>query len=152
MPTNTCTQCYCAIFSIVVPSAPINVMSQSITSMTATIIWEDGPLTNPVNPPITGYRVFRNDSLVGGTIPSRELTFHSLTPFTTYSVTVIAINSVGDSEMSQAYEFTTMKERKYLHSYRLFSNFTCHCVCHYFVKCCNHSGNVSETTLLVTIC
>lgn len=93
--------------------------SESINSRTATIMWEDGPLPNPVNPPIVEYEVFLNGSSVGTTEFSESRTFilTSLTPFTNYIVTVRATNRVGNSEMSQPYVFNTMEERKSLHNY-----------------------------------
>ena len=95
------------------PNAPINVMSESVTSRNATITWEDGEMPNPVNPPITGYNVFFNNSVPVPSM-SRTVTRSDLIPFTAYIVTVTATNDIGGSEMSVPYTFTTMEEGKSL--------------------------------------
>ena len=108
---------YYILHNVVVPYAPINVMSGPITSRTADITWQDGDLPNPVNPEIISYRLslYLNGTLV--TEVDALLTTTTLTgliPFTDYVVTVIANNRIGDSVMSLPHSFTTLEEGKIL--------------------------------------
>ena len=112
MHTHAHTQyCCCILHTIVVPNAPMNVMSESITSRMATIRWQDGALLNPVNPPIIEYTIFLNDSSEG-TAQSTTIILNDLIPFTSYTVSVVATNRIGDSAMSQPLKFTTLEEGK----------------------------------------
>ena len=84
-------------------------MSESVTSRTAEISWEDGALPNPVNPEIMEYSVYLNGSLAV-TVTVRNAALDGLLPFVIYSVTVIARNRIGDSLMSESHIFSTLEE------------------------------------------
>lgn len=110
------TLCRCYVFiailhTIVVPNPPINVILVSVTARTANIRWQDGELPNPVNPGIMNYTVFLNGSQRNVTVNNAAL-LTDLLPFTNYTVTIIATNRIGNSDMSTPYMFTTMEEGK----------------------------------------
>ena len=80
----------------------------------ATIMWLPGNLPNPLNPVITVYSVYLNDSFVNSS-KSTSAILSNLTPFTTYIVTVTARNVIGESDMSEPHTFTTMEEGNFTH-------------------------------------
>ena len=103
------------MYTLVVPSPPINVMSELITSRMASITWKAGILPSLPVLLITEYNVFLNGTLINSNV-NRTVTLSDLIPFTTYIVTVTARNAIGDSEMSEPHVFTTMEEGKILRS------------------------------------
>ena len=116
MYTHAHTQyCCCILHTVVVPNAPMNVMSESVTSRMATITWQNGAPPNPANPPIIEYTIFLNDSSEG-TAQSTMIILDGLIPFTSYTVSIVARNRIGYSTMSQPHQFTTMEEGKILYN------------------------------------
>ena len=111
MYTGCGQYCCCILHTVVVPNAPINVMSESVTSRMATITWQDGTLPNPVHPPIIDYTISLNDSSEY-TAQSTMIILDGLIPFTSYTVSVVATNIIGNSVMSQSHQFTTLEEGK----------------------------------------
>ena len=72
-------------------------------------MWLPGNSSNPLNPMITVYSVYLNDSFVNSSTNISAI-LSNLAPFTTYIVTVTARNVIGKSNMSEPHTFTTLDE------------------------------------------
>ncbi len=79
------------------PTVPTNVLAQALSPSAIGLTWT--PSIDNIG--VTGYKIFRNGSLIGpGT--STSFTDMGLQPSTTYSYTVLAFDSVGN-ESEQSY-------------------------------------------------
>jgi spore germination protein YaaH len=73
------------------PPAPTSVSAADVTSQSALVSWSP---STAVSGNIVGYRVFRNGIPVGQTATT-EMTLASLAPSSEYTVTVVAVDSLG---------------------------------------------------------
>jgi chitinase len=97
--TGTCVTC------TVVPAAPTGLTASGTTACGTTLSW------NAVSPPnacaITGYSVFRNGVLIGGTNTTTFQVF-GLNPSTQFSFAVAATDGAGTGPNSAAINVTTL--------------------------------------------
>ncbi len=83
------------------PGAPVSVSGKAVSSSSETLTW--APPSQTGGALITGYRVERDAGTLAGGVPwsttvsatARTQTFTQLTPGSTYTLTVSAINAVG---------------------------------------------------------
>lgn len=79
---------------ILKPSTPAGVALKSLTSTTASLQWDAAS----DNVGVTGYKIYQGGTLVGRTdAASRSFFMRGLSPVTTYSYTVVAIDAAGNS-------------------------------------------------------
>ena len=105
------------MFYIAPVSAPVDVRVDSITNESAVISWHTVDSHFDSKDTITGYQLFiRSSGLeeLAQPIPlSYQFTYtlHSLTPATTYLVSVAAVNKVGIGPKSSRIAFTTAGDK-----------------------------------------
>lgn len=89
-----------------IPSAPTGLIVTTTSNTSAGLAWTASALPAGATP-VTGYRVYLNNVAVAtiGAFTTYSLT--ALTAGTTYSVTVSALNSIGESAKSPATSVTT---------------------------------------------
>ncbi len=76
------------------PTVPTNVRTSAVTDTTLTVMWDassDGGGSG-----VASYRLFRNNSQIGGTITTAQFADSSLTAGTTYTYAVQAIDGAGN--------------------------------------------------------
>ena len=91
-------------------SAPEGLTSKSIESKSLSVVWGTVPCPGQRGP-ITGYRLRYSSSTVVITGEgNREQTLTGLTPFTSYSVQVAAVNAGGTGPYSTALTVETLQD------------------------------------------
>ncbi len=80
------------------PSVPTGLTSPSQTVNSISLTWT----ASTDNVAVTGYKVFRNGTQVGGTITTTSFTDTGLTQITQYSYTVAAIDAAGNTSVQSS--------------------------------------------------
>lgn len=83
-----------------IPSSPANLASSNVSSSSCTLSWPAPSGT------VSGYKIYQDGNLVQ-TVTSTNATINNLIPATSYSFTVSAYNSAGESAKSTAISVTT---------------------------------------------
>ncbi|HEY6909567.1 MAG TPA: PHB depolymerase family esterase, partial [Myxococcales bacterium] len=83
-----------------VPAAPTGLAVTGVTSSSASLSWSSSPGA-------TSYSVYRGSTRVGSGVTSTSYTDSGLSPSTTYSYSVTAVNSAGESSHSSTVSATT---------------------------------------------
>lgn len=107
--------------TLTVPSPPTNIVITNITSTSALVRWSAPTFPNGE---ILLYSISIMDEssdvrLLNSTIAEIDLLLDSLRPFTEYSVTLYAMNSVM-GEVSELMQFTTLEDGECMTLYRVF--------------------------------
>jgi fibronectin type 3 domain-containing protein len=93
--------------TLVVPNAPTSLNATATGTSTVSLTWAASTLPAGASA-VVGYRVFRGGTLVATVGPSpTSYTVTGLSPNTTYSFTVAAFNSAGQSALSAARSVVT---------------------------------------------
>ena len=80
-----------------------------IESRAVVLSWQDGISLTPGNPPADTYQVFLSNSLAI-TVTNTSVALEGLLPFTSYNVTIVAENRIGNSDSSEPVSFMTAEE------------------------------------------
>ena len=108
-----------------VPSAPVNIQLIGLGSRVANISWQDGVSSIVGNPPTEFYQVLllNDSSNVTFNVSTTSVSLNQLLPFSNYTITIFAENSLGSSNNSEPFSFTTNEERKF-NKYRQYNMMT----------------------------
>ena len=95
---------YCSTLSIVFTSSVNSVAISSVEVRSMTVSWDEVPCSGQ-NGPITGYLLYYTNTTFSDTVnitggDNRQYNLTTLTPYTNYTVTVIAYNDVGTGPAS----------------------------------------------------
>ena len=99
------------LWTLEVPSAPVNVTAMVLGSREANISWQDGISSIHGNPPTLDYQVLLNNSLITN-VSTTSIPLDTLLPFMTYGVIIFARNKIGISNSSESVIFMTHEEGK----------------------------------------
>ena len=116
--------CYLPDFTscLTAPSSPpLNVTAMAVNATAIRVSWETPPIMHH-NAPLTGFRVEYRSTipLLSSTMKQIEVAspeqlyamVFGLTPYTTYSVKVVVVNSVGSGPYSREVSVQTLKSGK----------------------------------------
>ena len=97
----------CTSLTTAVPERPVDLMAIEIQSRFIVINWTE-PHDN--NAPISGYYIFVNDITIMHSSIETKYNITELSPYTNYTISVLAFNTIGNSSVSEEIVHQTLED------------------------------------------